>query len=238
MAPTVWQRAHLWVNDWRSAPNVYLYPYASFGYRVVQIHLEDGGRVPWSYCEQLRGIGLKTFGCFWAEVDDPEQQAEWCVAEAKRLSLGGIVVNAENEIRDADVAGKRWSQRFVTRYRELAPLRGLALNTYTQAEGITMDPWIANNARLYLQTFSGGGPGFTQPVKEAVDRAMLWGWPKAKVKPCFGVYKPRPDPAAMIASAKEAGTVGFVAYYADGTFDEPDYMKQLAAGIGTFGIAR
>ena len=64
--PTIWQRGHLWVTDWRSASRELLKPYRDWGYRVVQVHLEDGGVVPWSYCEQLRSDGFKVFGAFWA----------------------------------------------------------------------------------------------------------------------------------------------------------------------------
>lgn len=234
--PTVWQLGHLWVTDWRSASPELIGPYRDLGYKAVQVHLEDGGEVPLDYCNKLRALGFTVFGCFWPKPDKPREEARWAVSEAKRLRLRGIIVNAEDEIEGEDAIGNKWSQQFCSEFRLVAPGMGLALNTYSGCGWIDHAAWRKANARLYMQTFPGGGAGFSENVPYVVSKAAEWGWGKARVKPCFGVYKTdgvRPDPAEMIASAKAAGTKGFTAFYADGTFDVPEYMAELAKGFGS-----
>jgi hypothetical protein len=74
-------------------------------------------------------------------------------------------------------------------------------------------------------TFEWGVPGY-------VAWAQKYGWrSKDKIKPQFAVYKGeggvRADVDAQVASAKAAGTIGFSAYYAEGSFDEPKQMTDL-----------
>ena len=243
---TIWQTGHLWVTDYESASPELLAPYRGFGYRSVQVHMEDGGPVPKEYCDALRRLGFTVFGAFWVNPEIPPTDcAEWAALEAQRLGLRGIVANGEDPLEEMDASlmaqGKpSWSSIFCKRYRELLPGRGLALNCFDGCGYIDHAAWRKASARLYLQTFPGSKFGFVQSVSYLVGKAAEWGWGKARVKPCFGVYKyggERPDPSTMVASAREAGTRGFTAYYADSTFDDADYMKSLAQQALAAGIA-
>lgn len=243
MTPTIWQRPHLWINQFSAASPDLLRPYRALGYRVIQVKVDDlegGVQVPQSWVRQLQDIGFVVWGAIWPD-ESPVKAGYFAVEEARRLVLNGVVVNAEDPIEAIDAAGHKWSEQFCALYRTVFPHKNLALNTFSGCGYLDHAAWRKANARLYLQTFPGSREPFAESVESLVSTAASWGWDKARVKPCFGVYKfngQRADPAAMVASAKNAGTKGFVAYYGDGAdLGEPGVVlkplvqQALASGV-------
>jgi hypothetical protein len=61
-----------------------------------------------------------------------------------------------------------------------------------------------------------------------MQRAKDYGYTKwSQIKPNWGTYKPLPNRAEQISSAKQAGTVGFAAWYAEGAGDPVEHLIPL-----------
>ena len=233
---TIWQRAALQVNDYHSAPSEWFPQLYDKGYKVVHVHLQDGGRVDKEYVLRLKAIGFKVFGTIWPTRDNPAQWAEFCHTEKLRLGLQGMNCNAEDEIEAVDQEQNNyWSKQYLTKFRELMPTLPLCLNTYNGCGGIALPLWEQHGCRLLVQTFH-NEELFCWNVPSVKDWARLYGWVNsAKVKPIFAVYKrpdgTRNDAQACIDSSNNASkTKGFLAYYIEGSFDDLTVPNKLAQG--------
>jgi len=238
---TIHQRGGLQVNDDTAAPIELMAPLAAAGYARVELllnsraaHLSD--YAPRSYVDKMKSLGLKVWGVVWADsFAEPEACYDYVLAERDRLQVSGFVINAEDGTEARDLAGEKWSRRFVSAYRTYAQTSKLALclNTYIGCGGIDLRAWQDRGARLIVQTHHEGST-FEWSVEAYRSWAKQYGWTKpSMMKPQFGVYKGAdgqfPDRSAQIASAKAAGTVGFSAYYAEGAFSENVLVPLLRA---------
>lgn len=246
---TIWRRAHLNVLDHTAFPKELLAPCAADGYAVVQVMLNPKHpdtsleQVPLWYLREIRALGMKAWGFVWADdFTSPAELFSFCLGWRRKsleagCALTGFVINAEDGWEARDMAGERWSERFLTLYRseQLTKKLSLGLNTYLGCGGINLPAW-QRSARLYVQTFHEGNT-HEWPVDSYIGWAKFYGWTKAQtIKPNWGTYKPYPSRADQVASAKRAGTIGYCAWYAEGAGDPQDVLIPLLREAWSAGV--
>jgi len=246
--PTIHQRAGLQVNDETAAPVELMRPLWQAGYARVELlqnarpaHLPP--TPPRSYVDAMKQLGFRVWGVVWADsFAGPLDCLGFCQQQRDALMVSGFVINAEDGIEARDQAGEKWSRTFLAGFRNAPSLRKLALsiNTYIGCGGIDLRAWQDKGARLLVQTHHEGAT-FEWSVEGYRDWAKQYGWTKpAMMKPQFGCYKGSdgrlPDIAQQVASAKSAGTVGFSAYYAEGSFSEEGHLPRLLREARVAGV--
>jgi hypothetical protein len=214
-------------------------PLAAAGYARVELLLNARAshlpaQPPRSYVDKMKGLGFVVWGVVWADsFPDPDACLGFCMNQQAILGLSGFVINAEDGIEERDLRGEGWSLRFCKGYRDWTR-RGLVLNTYIGCGGLNLPAWQnVGKARLFVQTHHEGAT-FEWSVEGYKDWAKFYGWTKpSMMKPQFGCYRGSdgqlPDINQQVASAKKAGTVGFSAYYAEGSFSVENHLPNLLA---------
>lgn len=226
--PTIHQRLMLHVWHWSSGPGWVrnaddMRHLFEDGAKVVKLQLQDDGPVPLWYVQMLRSVGFKTWGMV-GHVDgrDPLELAAWLKAERVRLSLTGLDLNFEEDVRAMDAAsGGQWSVKFCTEARRLMPTLPMHLDTYhgpaAASPGINLGAYknIAG-CRFSIQTF--WGPPATNVWDDPPTNIVKWcaaanpTIPRAIVKPILQMA-PRddgtlPDYDVAIADWKASGCKG------------------------------
>jgi hypothetical protein len=260
MAPTIHQRAHLILWNWRDGPGWCRDPGSpelrelyTAGARVLRVHLQDNGQIPRGLVDGWRAQGWKVWGMnrpsgdpLGGRVWGAEETANWCLSERNRLGLQGMDFNFEEEVRAADVESNgSWSRSFTRRWRSIQ-WSGLPshLDTYFGSFAGGMEnaytPRPAN-FRMSVQTFWG-----QPPVIWADPPTRIVSWikgaqpriPPSVVKPIYLCVRKDNgeiiDPQMAIEDQRLSGLKGLVLYYIDG--GDVDWMcdfirKALAAGV-------
>ena len=243
---TIHQVGALCVNDVTAFPLEYVEKCARAGYGRVDVllnpnHPSTEPAVPRTYVDGVKKLGMKCWGRVWADdFAGPIELYAFVRSERERLMVTGFGINAEDgwEWKDQRWAGEP-SRLFCEYYRTTGnPTQKtpLYLDLYNGCGGIALPHWQKAGARLVCQTHH-EGQTHEWPIDGYMDWAKAYGWTKpALIKPEWGTYNPLPDRAAQIASAKRAGTVGFLAYYAEGAGDPAEHLIPLlrearAAGV-------
>jgi len=247
---TIWQTGHLNVNDTGSYTKEWVKECVDAGYTTVQTMLNPKhpdtslDQISIQWLQGVKSVGAKNFAFVWADdFETPATLFEFCKdwrekSLANNCAITGFVINAEDEWEKQDQAGQMWSQRFLSIFRQHTSTRklSLALNTYNGCGGIDLVAWMNKGARLYCQTFA-EGKTHEWPIDGYITWAKFYGYTRsAMIKPNWGTYLPYPDRAEQIRTARVAKTVGFSAWYAEGSGEPKQLLIPLlkeakAAGV-------
>ena len=219
---------------------------AGFSWVAVRIHdglAEDPVEGDW--VRRFRAASGLPVGGWGVLRTEPEQEAELAHRLLDRNSLDFYIANPEAEYKlsnDDGASAERFgrSERFVARFRALAPGMTAAVSSYCRADRQDIDwgAWSASGFAFLPQAYVndlGSAASPTACAEGAVDF-----FPAGAVHPTVGVYagqEERPSAERYATLLDEAGTVGFSVYLAETRMHAGDWQA-FGDAIAALGIAR
>jgi len=252
--PTIHQRLYGFIWNWKTGPGwardgSEIHKLRLDGMKGIKVQLQDNGPIPVEQAQEWRDAGMAVWGMVGhVEGRDPPELAAWLKSERVRLSLTGLDLNFEEDVRAMDAASNgQWSVKFTTEARRLMPTLPMHLDTYfgpaAATLGINLGAYKAIGCRFSIQTF--WGPPATNVWDDPPTNIVKWcaganpTIPRAIVKPILQTA-PRddgalPDYDLAIADWKASGCIGGSLYPIE---SYPDFgqlralvRKLIAAGV-------
>jgi hypothetical protein len=218
------------------------------GFSWVAIRIHDGlaeDPVEGDWVRRFRAASGLPVGGWGVLRTEPEQEAELADRLLDRNSLDFYIANPEAEYKlsnDDGASAERFgrSQRFVSRFRALAPGMAAAVSSYCRADRQDIDwgAWTASGFAFLPQAYVNDLGSAAAPAACA-DGAVGF-FPTGAVHPTVGVYtgqEEQPSAERYAALLDEAGTVGFSVYLAETRMYAGDWQA-FGDAIAALGIAR